>query len=79
VKPGERMASVEASGDCCRDGQGQALAQGDGIRQPLQPHQHWHMNVFLYQPVGHVLLTIASDGVGRSCIGICGIHEEFRD
>jgi hypothetical protein len=37
-------ASVAASGTAVAM-EGQALAPGDGFEQPLQPHQHWHIDV----------------------------------
>jgi hypothetical protein len=32
--------------------------KGTGFEQPLQAHQHWHVDVSLHQPVRHLLLPV---------------------
>jgi len=46
--------------------------KGTGFEQPLVPHQHWHVDCFLHQPVGHVLLLVQRVGWIQSLPGALG-------
>jgi putative transposase len=36
--------------------------KGTGFDQPIQPHQHWHIDIFLYQRVRYLLLLMRRVG-----------------
>lgn len=36
--------------------------KGTGFIQPTQPHEHWHVDIFLYQHSGYILLSLQPSG-----------------
>ena len=51
---------------------GKPSRKGTGFEQPLQPHQHWHVDVSYINPVGHVLLLMQRAGWMQSFSGALG-------